>query len=127
MVKRLAWLEHAGQEILQLDVEGAGREEQLAALEDYAKAVKNRPPNSVLLLLKGGNIDFYPEVLTRARAVFNAHADRVRRSAVVGADGILKVAVQGYRQAAELMGRDMAEKARFFDLEAEALAWLVGE
>jgi hypothetical protein len=124
MVKRLTWIEHEGKEILLLDAEGAGRDEQLAAIDDYVKAVKGRPAGSVLLLMKGSNIEFHPEVLTRAKAAFNDHRERVRKSAVVGMHGVLKMAVQGYREAGEIMGRDMQDKAKPFDKEEDALDWL---
>jgi hypothetical protein len=123
-LKRLTWIEHQGKEVLCLDAQGADRDEQLALIEDYVKAVKGRPEGSVRLLIKGGEIHFHPEVMTRGKAAFNEHRDRIRRSAAVGMTGVLKMAVQGYREAGRIMGRDMDDKARPFDSEDEALAWL---
>lgn len=125
MEKRVIWIEHRGQEILRINAKDANRNEQVALLEDYAKALKSRPPKSVNMLFEGGELDFHPELFTRGKAVFNELEDRIRRSAVIGMVGVLKMAVQTYRDAASLMGRDMQDKARAFDDEAKAKDWLV--
>jgi hypothetical protein len=125
MQQRVTWIEHQGKEILRFNAQGAGRPEQLAMLEDYAKALKGRAERSVRLLFQGGEIEFHPDVLTKGKAVFNDLEDRIQRSAVIGMTGVLKMSVQGYREAARLMGRDMDDKAKPFDSEAEALDWLV--
>lgn len=125
MEKRVTWFEHKGKEILRFNAKDAGRAEQLALLEDYAKALKSRPPKSVRLLFEGGEIDFHPELLTKGKAVFNELEDRIRRSAVIGMVGVLKMAVLGYREAGKMLGRDMEDKAKPFDSEAAALDWLV--
>lgn len=124
MEKRLTWTEHNGKEILRFNAKDSNRVEQLALLDDYARALKNRPPHSVLLLLEGGRIEFHPEVITRGKALFNELEDRIARSAVIGMEGVLKMAVQGYRQSARLMGRNMDDKAKPFDSEQAALDWL---
>ncbi len=124
MEKRVTWIEHQGKEILHFNAKDAGRAEQLALLEDYARALKSRPAHSVLLLFEGGEIEFHPELLTKGKGVFNDLEDRIKRSAVVGMVGVLKMAVMGYREMASMMGRDMGEKARPFDDKAAALDWL---
>jgi hypothetical protein len=125
MQQRVIWIEHQGKEILRFNAQGADRPEQLAMLEDYAKALKGRPERSVLLLFEGGDIEFHPDVLTKGKAIFNELESRIQRSAVIGMTGVLKMAVQGYRESARLMGRDMDDKAKPFDNEAKALDWLV--
>lgn len=125
MEKRVTWFEHKGKEILRFNAKDASRPEQLALLEDYARALKSRPAQSVRLLFEGGEIEFHPELLTKGKAVFNELEDRIKRSAVIGMVGVLKMAVLGYREMGSLMGRDMGDKARPFDSEAEALDWLV--
>lgn len=124
MDKRITWIDHKGKEILCLDADCADRAEQLTAIEDYVKAVKGRPEGSVRLLMKGHNIEFHPEVLTRGKAAFNEQRDRIKRSAAVGMSGMLKIAVQGYREAGRIMGRDMDDKGRPFDDEGKAMDWL---
>jgi hypothetical protein len=125
MDKRVTWIEHKGVEILRFNAAEASRNEQLTLLEDYAKALKSRPAQSVRLLFVGGEIEFHPELLTKGKAVFNELEDRILRSATIGLSGVLKMAVKTYREAASLMGREMADKAVPFDDEKSALDWLV--
>lgn len=125
MDKRVTWIEHQGKEILRFNAKDANRAEQVTLLEDYAKALKSRPKHSVRLLFEGGQIDFHPELITRGKSVFNELEDRIKRSAVIGMSGVLKMAVKGYREMAQMMGRNMDDKAKPFDSEAQALDWLV--
>jgi hypothetical protein len=124
MEKRVTWIEHKGKEILRFNAADAGRSEQLSLLEDYAKALKSRPPKSVRMLFVGGEIEFHPELITKGKSVFSELEDRILRSATIGLQGVLKMAVKTYREAANLMGRDMTDKAMPFDDEAQALDWL---
>jgi hypothetical protein len=125
MEKRVTWIDHKGSEILRFNAGGATRNEQLALLEDYAKALKSRPGASVRLLFIGGEIEFHPELITKGKSVFNELEDRILRSATVGLSGVLKMAVKTYREAASLLGREMVDKAVPFDSEEAAMDWLV--
>lgn len=127
MEKRVIWIEHQGQEILRINAKDANRSEQVALLEDYARALKSRPPRSVNLLFEGGELEFHPELFTKGKAVFNEMEGRIRRSAVIGMVGVLKMAVKTYREAANILGRDMQDKGRTFDTEEQARDWLVAD
>lgn len=126
--KRVYFKEHHGKQVLHIDLRGAQRDGQLAVLESCAAAVANLPENSArLLVLAEDGFDFYPEVATKARSVMAESMPKVMRSALLGLEGIVKVAFDTYYQGARLMGHEVDEHGRHFksdDLNA-ALDWLV--
>lgn len=127
MNKRLQWTSHRGQKVLQIDLRNFGREEQLETAEAYAKLLGAEPEGSVrILVMGGGGFEFHPDLLPKVKAQLLQVQSKVKRSALVGFDGILKVAIDGFFTLARFLGMTVNDdRGRHFDREDEALEWLV--
>jgi hypothetical protein len=125
--ERLTWLVHGGQRVLKVDLRGLDREGILVTAERYGTTLRGQPPDSVLLLVLHGSAEFHPEAMTRARSVMMEVSAAIRRSAVVGPEGMMKQAINGFFEAASLMGHDLRQRGRGYPEEAEgnALDWLI--
>jgi len=125
-LERLAWSEHLGQRILRADLRNLDREGLLALTEQYGRALRPLPPLSVRLLVLHGSIEFHPDALTRGRGVLIEVSSRVLRSAVVGPDGMMKLAIERFFDTASLLGQDLHQRGRNFPEgdEERALTWL---
>lgn len=128
MSKRVQWVQHRGQRIFLVDIRSANRDEQLEALQAYSSHLKAEPDNSVRLLVLAGEFDFHPDVITKAKAHLLDGQPKVVRSALVGVDGILKIAIEGFITMARFLGMPMnQDRGRHFDNEEEAKEWLISK
>jgi hypothetical protein len=122
----MQWIQHQGKRIFQIDVRSASRDEQLELLREYSKVLSQEPDGSVLLLVLAGDFDFHPDVVTKAKAHLLEGQPKVVRSALVGVDGILKVAIDGFIAMARFLGMSMnQDRGRHFETAGEAMDWLV--
>jgi hypothetical protein len=122
----MQWIQHQGKRIFQIDVRSASRDEQLELLREYSKVLSQEPDGSVLLLVLAGDFDFHPDVVTKAKAHLLEGQPKVVRSALVGVDGILKVAIDGFIAMARFLGMSMnQDRGRHFETAEEAMDWLV--
>jgi hypothetical protein len=127
MSKRVQWIQYKGKRLFQVDIRSANRDEQLEALASYSALLKSEPDASVRLLVLAGEFDFHPDVITKAKAHLLDGQPKVLRSALVGVDGILKVAIEGFIAMARLLGMAMnQDRGRHFENEDEAKDWLIG-
>ena len=126
MKQRTQWIQHKGKRIFLVDVRSADREEQLALLKEYSSILVKEPDASVRLLVLAGSLDFHPDVITKAKSYLLEGQPKVIRSALVGVDGIFKVAIEGFVTLARFLGMTMTQdRGKHFDTEDEAKDWLV--
>jgi hypothetical protein len=126
MTDRVGWIQYKGHRIFQVDVRSANREEQLVALARYSALLKTEPDASVRLLVLAGEFDFHPDVITKAKTHLLDGQPKVLRSALVGVDGILKIAIEGFVSMAQFLGMTMnQDRGRHFENEDEAKEWLI--
>jgi hypothetical protein len=126
MTNRTQWIQHKGKRIFQVDARSAGHDEQLETLREYAKALSLEPDASVRLLVLAGDFDFHPDVVAKSKTFLLEGQPKVIRSALVGVDGILKIAIEGFITMARFLGMSMnQDRGRHFETEEEAKDWLV--
>ena len=126
MSNRIQWIQHKGKRILQLDMRALSRDEQLALLSAYSTLVRQEPDLSVLLLVIAGEFEFHPDIVTKAKTHMLEGQPKIVRSALVGVEGILKVAFDGFFAMARLLGMAInPDRGRHFENVNEAKDWLV--
>ena len=122
---RLRWIKIADHDVLFLDFCRASVEDSLALVETFNLTMRDRPPQSVLLLTDVTDAVYDASVATRWKAARAGHAQAIRASAVYGLSGLVGMAVRGMVDMARLLGLPMADKyLRIFESEADAVAWL---
>ncbi|MFB6203459.1 MAG: hypothetical protein ABEK01_03115 [Candidatus Nanohaloarchaea archaeon] len=117
-------IEHRGKEIHRLDLSGASPEkmdEVREAADEMEESVRSEPEDSVLALTVVEDASYDSEMLGRIKELADNDRPYVKRSAVVGVEGLRKVALQG---VIRYSGREDFE---IFDTEEEAKDWLAGE
>lgn len=124
--ERLSWTEFQGSSILAVDLRGLDRDGILAATQRYGQVLRPLPPQSVRLLVLHGASEFHPDALTRSRSVMIEVSSRILRSALVGPEGMMKMALERYFDTASLLGQDLRQRGRGYPEGAEAQAqdWL---
>jgi hypothetical protein len=127
--QRVVWLERSGRKILSVDLRSATREEQLQVVDAYVSALERSPERISLLVRGDGKLEYYPDMSTRLKALMAVQENRLRRSALVGFAGIVRVAFDSFFVAARLLGKDVQDRGRHFeDAELEAaLDWLAAD
>jgi hypothetical protein len=125
MDKMVVWKEQHGKPYLSIDLRHLDREGQITAIEGFARAVEDKPEASVAVLVLASEFEFFPEVVTKARAIMLQHQSKTRRSALVNMGGILKIAFDSYYEVAKLLGMVLNESGQHFKTEEEALVWLL--
>ncbi len=126
MSRRVQWVQYKGKRLFLVDIRSASREAQLEALAAYSALLKSEPDASVRLLVLAGDFDFHPDVITKAKVHLLDGQPKVVRSALVGVDGILKVAIEGFIAMARFLGMTMnQDRGRHFENEEEAKDWLI--
>jgi hypothetical protein len=124
--RRLQWIQHKGKRILQVDARNVGREEQAELGPAYAAAFEKEKEGSVLVLVVAEGFDFYSDLMIKHKRHLLSAQPKVRRSALVGVTGILKVALEGFYSMARLLGLNVSdERGRHFKTVEEAKDWLV--
>jgi len=123
--RSVIWKEHQGKAYLSIDLRHLNRDGQINVLAAYVVALEGKPENSVPVLVQASDFQFHPDVITKARSSMMLQQGKVRRSALVNMDGILKIAFEGYYEVATMMGFVVTERGKHFKTEEEALAWLL--
>ena len=125
MNKRIQWITYKGQKIFQVDVRSISREEQIETAQAYAELLEKEPDGSVRVLVLAGEFEFHPDVISKVKAYLLQVQPKVKRSALVGVDGILRVAFEGFFTLARFLGMTMnEERGKPFDKEEDAKEWL---
>lgn len=109
--------------VFQLDLEQIGmgtREDYQKTLEAAAAFLERKPPNSVLSLTRIHQYLLTEQVKTDIKAFIRHNQVYVRKSAVIGIDGLTQIALNTYNR---IFRRNM----KVFKTEAEALEWLTRE
>lgn len=126
MSKRIQWIQHKGQRLFQVDVRSIDRDEQLETAQAFAELLSKEPDGSVRVLVLAGDFDFHADVVSKVKAYLLQVQPKVKRSALVGVDGILRIAFDGFFTLARFLGMTMNEdRGRHFDKEEEAKDWLI--
>ncbi len=126
MNKRIQWINHKGQKLFQVDVRAISRDEQLETAKEFAQLLQNEPDGSVRVLVLAGEFDFHPDVVSKVKGFLLQVQPKVKRSALVGVDGILRIAFDGFFTLARFLGMSMnEERGKHFEKEEEAKDWLV--
>ena len=126
MSKRIQWISYKGHKIFQVDVRSISREEQIETAQAYAELLDKEPDGSVRVLVLAGAFEFHPDVISKVKAYLLQVQPKVKRSALVGVDGILRVAFEGFFTLARFLGMTMSdERGKPFDKEEEAKEWLI--
>ena len=125
MDQRVQWLQHKKKNILQVDLRGAEREQFLQATEDFSRLLQETKDGSALVLLIVADLDFDPEALLKAKRAMLAAQPKLKRSALVGVDGVFKVFMDGFYSLLHFLGSDVPEdRGKHFKGIEEAKDWL---
>jgi hypothetical protein len=117
---RVRFLTHQGKQILLVDYSGCTRQTLLDILEERERIVLAQPKGSVLMLVDATGAQFSKDVVEEVKVVAVRERDRVKRAALVGAEGVPKVFVDAVSHFA-------ARDYHAFPTRETALDWLVQE
>lgn len=118
-VSRIAFIEHQGHRILQVDFSGLRRhEDALPVFEEVRALVETQPLGSVLSLTDVSGSAFDPQIIEALKDLAVHNRPYVRAAAVTGAAGVLQVALAIVNQFSD------RKIASFTDVE-RAKEWLV--
>jgi hypothetical protein len=127
---RVTWINHVGVTLLCIDLRASSRDEQLAVLESYVIVLRQSTDLGLTVLVLGdADVQFSPDLVSRARAALSGHGTKIRRSALVGFEGISKLAFDGHLSSERMLGKSVIDRGKHFPAEAKAaaLAWLVSD
>ena len=91
-------LTYQGKEIIFLNMNGLGEDEQLKAIEETDRVFASK--NNILNITDVGNTTTTPAVKTKANELHQKHRDRITAEAIVGVSGLK-------RMMAQSMNKDM--------------------
>ncbi len=124
--ERVQLIHHADRPVVLVDLSNVQeRQDVEGCLEQYVALVKSQPPGQGLTLTDLTNAHYDRELGNRWRDAGNALDPHVRKAALVGLDGIMRMVVSSAIAIAELRGSGARGKTRTFGTRAEALDWLV--
>jgi hypothetical protein len=124
LLSRFKWEEDAAGRLLVVDFTNTNREEASALFELFDATVKAEAAGSIRLLADFENGYHAPDITRRWKEASADHDRQVRKVAMLGVTGGIKVVIMAYRFYLRLRGIDVDNKMRLFDGEAEARAWL---
>jgi hypothetical protein len=118
-------LTHEGRSILELKLGDLSFGQSRMALEEYARLLDRQAPGRLRVLVdfEGAHYDSVLSVAWNSRQVlFNS---RVQRSAVIGVSPIIRSAIQGYADTADIGEFPQAgRRTMVFMAREQALDWL---
>jgi hypothetical protein len=126
LLSRFKWEEDAAGRLLVVDFSNTNREEASALFELFDATVKAEAPGSIRLLADFENGFHSPDLTRRWKEASPDHDRQVRKVAMLGVTGGIKVVIMAYRFYLRLRGIDVDNKMRLFDGDAAARAWLAG-
>lgn len=124
LLGRIQWQQDGAGRLLVFDFSNSSRAEAEALFELFDATVRAEPEGSVRLLADFENGWHAPELTRKWKSASAAHDRQIRRAALLGVTGGIKVVVVAYRFYLRLRGIDVDNKMRLFDDEAAARAWL---
>jgi hypothetical protein len=126
LLSRFKWEEDAAGRLLVVDFSNTNREEASALFELFDATVKAEAEGSVRLLADFEGGFHAPDLTRRWKEASSEHDRQIRRAALIGVTGGIKVVIMAYRFYLRLRGIDVDNKMRLFNQEGEARAWLAG-
>lgn len=123
----LKWVKFQHKEILSVTFLKCSEEESLIQLKSVVHELSSREKGEVLMLADLTQASFWPRVALewqRQQQFLNSKCSKV---AVLGAMGVISIAVQTFLNVAQAGGLRVGEKARFFENPDLAKEWLVSE
>lgn len=124
LLGRIKWQDDGAGRLLVFDFSNSSRAEAEALFELFDATVRAEPEGSVRLLADFENGWHAPELTRKWKTASAAHDRHIRRAALLGVTGGIKVVVMAYRFYLRFRGIDVDNKMRLFDDEAAARAWL---
>jgi hypothetical protein len=119
-MNRITWITHKGKKILSCDYQGAPTEEIIKSFK-IANNTMFRSPVPLLVLSDFSDTEITGEAVRYLKnAESRQAAEKMKKSAVLGIDGVKRVLLNFYNAA-------NGGKARAFGSREEALDWLVAD
>lgn len=110
-----------GSTIIKIDLNGMSeepREVYMKALEEAEQRIASKAPHSALTLTRLNGLKLNDKLIDDLKAYIKHNQQYVKKSAVLGIDGLTKIALNTFNQ---MLGRKMM----VFGSEEEAVAWLI--
>jgi hypothetical protein len=124
LLSRIRWEQDAAGRLLVFDFSNTNREEATSLFELFDATVRAEAEGSVRLLADFEGGFHTPELTRRWKEASSEHDKRIRRAALLGVTGGIRVVVVAYRFYLRMRGIDVDQKMHLFDDEAAARAWL---
>lgn len=124
LLGRIQWEQDAAGRLLIFDFSNTDPAEAEALFVLFDSAVRAEAPGSLRLLADFENAYHTPDLTRRWKEASSAHDKVIRRAALTGVTGGIKVVVTAYRFYLRLRGIDVDTKMRLFDDVGAARAWL---
>lgn len=121
---RLRWEQDPAGRLLVLDAANDSKDEAEAVFELFDATIRAEPDNSVRLLADLENGFHSPALTLRWKEAYKDHDRVIRKAAILGSTGGMKVVVSAYRFYLRMRGVDVDQKMRLFSDAASARAWL---
>lgn len=115
-------IQYKGEKIHQLDLRDEGlddEEEMLEAIEEMKEGVRSQPKNSVLAITLVEGTNYNKDILESLKKLTKSNKPYVEKSAIVGVEGLQKVAMQGVKKfsSREFEQFDTVEEAKDYLVE----------
>jgi len=117
---RVRFIPHQGKQVLLVDYTNCTRQAVLDILKERERVVMTQPKASVLMLVDVTGAQFSKDTVEEIKKVAVRERDRVKRAAMVGAEGVPKVLVDAVQNFA-------AREYHALPTREAALDWLVEE
>lgn len=118
-------IEHKGKRIFFLDGRKADRDIAMRGLEEYHRQVIQEPLNSVLLLDDFRDCYADGKLVRKFQQRAKEHNKHVKKIAVVGVKGLIKVAFSAYSAFINIHNINANKKIKLFNDLEMAKNWLV--
>lgn len=124
--QRIFWTQHQGVDFLMMDFSHATVAESLALMDDYAKALRDKPALSVRMLTDVTEAQYEPSVANKWKAIRIQHDPIIKASAIYGLGGLVGVAIRAFIELLDMLSLNRGhKKLRIFKTRELALAWLI--
>ncbi len=124
--QRIFWTQYQGVDYLMMDFSHASVAESLALMDDYAKALRDKPALSVRMLTDVTEAQYEPSVANKWKAIRIQHDPVIKASAIYGLSGLVGVAIRAFIELLDMLSLNRGhKKLRIFKTRELALAWLI--
>jgi hypothetical protein len=124
---RFTWTKHQNKKILSIEVCQDSEEEALVFLKRFVHELSGKEEGDVHLLADLRHARFWPKVALEWQKHQHLVHSRCAKLAVLGAMGIISVAVETFLHLAQIVGFEIGRNVRFFENFDLAKEWLVDE